>query len=119
VDHHLNYAGVSIEFTHGELLLEYGCTSITFGPDGILYAGTLHGDLLKITLDDEYNILSFVKSNIVIQAQHGSMFSGRNIMGILQLIQWISVHIPKCMYHIVIYFMVPVNIHRVVVSMVK
>jgi hypothetical protein len=72
------FSGVPIDFEFGELLSEYGPTSLSFGPDGLLYVGTLGGDLLKITLDDNYNIVSIVKSGIVKVANGG----GRNIMGI-------------------------------------
>jgi hypothetical protein len=59
------YARVPIEFTNGELITEYGPTTITFGPDGIIYVGTVGDDLLKISLDDGLNAISFLRSSIV------------------------------------------------------
>lgn len=72
------YTGVPIEFTYGELVTEYGPTTITVGPDGILYVGTLGGDLLKIALDDDLNVISFLRSSVVNSIEGG----GRSIMGI-------------------------------------
>lgn len=57
--------GAPIEFSQGKVTDIYSPTTLTFGPDGKLYIGTVNGFILKLTLDEDFNVVESVSSSII------------------------------------------------------
>lgn len=72
--------GMPISFKTGTILSgAYGVTCIATAPNGDLYIGTQTGTIIKLKLDDNYNIVSNTKS-YVIANENSPLF--RSILGI-------------------------------------
>ena len=58
-----------VEFTIGEVIGDIAQpTTLAFGPDGKLYVGTVRGELFKLTLNDQHQVVSQFKTDIVVEA---------------------------------------------------
>ena len=76
---YINFSLPPVKFTLGTILpFIYGPTTIAFGPDGKLYVGTQTGDIMKITLNDQYQVVNTLLSSVVSTSEP----SLRSIMGI-------------------------------------
>jgi glucose/arabinose dehydrogenase/predicted nucleic acid-binding protein len=76
---YINYSLPPVMFTKGTIIpYVYGSTSIAFGPDGKLYIGTQAGNIIKITLDDDNQVIRSVTSTAI----QDSDPSFRSILGI-------------------------------------
>jgi len=64
------FDGVPVSFTMGTIKSGiFGPTSLAFGPNGKLYVATQGGDIIRFTLDDDYNIVDEFTSSIVSQSE--------------------------------------------------
>lgn len=60
------FDGVQVQFTKGTIKTGiFGPTCVAFGPDSRLYVATQGGNIIRFTLDDNYNIINEFTSSIV------------------------------------------------------
>jgi glucose/arabinose dehydrogenase len=70
--------GAPIEFTQGKVTDVYSPTTVAFGPDEKLYVGTSDGFILKLTLDDDFNVIESVSTSVIADLPGGN----RTILGL-------------------------------------
>jgi hypothetical protein len=64
------FDGVPVGFTKGTVKTGiFGPTSLAFGPDSRLYVATQGGDIIRFTLDENYNIIEEYTSSIVSESE--------------------------------------------------
>jgi glucose/arabinose dehydrogenase len=65
--------GVNFAYTEGFFTVNGNPTTVKYGPDDNLYIGTVSGTLVKVVLDDNFNVVNTVRSTII---------GGRFVLGI-------------------------------------
>lgn len=72
---------VEIAFSTGDVLAGIpGPTAVAFGPNGKLYVGTQGGAIYALTLDESYNVVTQVQSDVVVTSNPAYFY--RAILGI-------------------------------------